>query len=312
MAIVGINQVQQERKPSALEKVAMGLDIVSKLVGIPVSIYEAHTKRKQFGVDTVREQLKQIQEFEKEFVPARPPMEGISGAEEVSPGKFETTIQEPILEERGAETVFNPKTGLTERVVRRSTQKETFDREQKLKNDFISESKQFIEQSSAYGRILASAKDPSAAGDLALIFSYMRLLDPGSSVKETEFANAQNATGVPQKIRNLWNNLQTGQRLGKDQIKDFTKKAEDIYKSSEILHKKREDHFTKIANQTELSASNVVQDLKINKAEFLRALANRPQNTPNNQGPGIIKKLQVPGLQNRVAPKPSQSDLDVF
>ena len=44
--------------------------------------------------------------------------------------------------------------------------------------------KSFAEQASAYGRVVASAEDPSPAGDLALIFNYMKVLDPGSTVRD--------------------------------------------------------------------------------------------------------------------------------
>jgi hypothetical protein len=37
---------------------------------------------------------------------------------------------------------------------------------------------------------------PSAAGDLSLMFSYMKMLDPGSVVRETEQALATNAAGA--------------------------------------------------------------------------------------------------------------------
>ena len=89
--------------------------------------------------------------------------------------------------------------------------------------------KDFQAQTSAMGRIVASAQDPSAAGDLALIFSFMKMLDPGSVVREQEFANAQNAAGVPDQIRNLYNRVISGERLNPDQRADFTSRAQALY-----------------------------------------------------------------------------------
>jgi hypothetical protein len=54
---------------------------------------------------------------------------------------------------------------------------------------------------------------PSAQGDIALIYSTMKVYDPTSVVRETEFATAQNAAGVPDRIRNQWNKVLRGQRL---------------------------------------------------------------------------------------------------
>lgn len=65
-----------------------------------------------------------------------------------------------------------------------------------------------------YRKIQSAASDPSPAGDIAILSSYMRMIDPGSTVREGEFATAENAAGVPEKIRNTWNKLLSGTRLG--------------------------------------------------------------------------------------------------
>ena len=80
----------------------------------------------------------------------------------------------------------------------------------------------------SYNTISSAAQNPSAAGDLSLIFQYMKVLDPGSTVREGEFANAQNAAGVPDRIRNLFNNWSKGQRLDEKQRQDFITQAKKI------------------------------------------------------------------------------------
>lgn len=69
----------------------------------------------------------------------------------------------------------------------------------------------------------------TAMGDLGLIFSYMKALDPGSVVREGEQASAQNAAGVPEQIRNAYNRLLSGQRLSPEQRADMANTALDIY-----------------------------------------------------------------------------------
>jgi len=39
------------------------------------------------------------------------------------------------------------------------------------------------------------------------------MLDPGSVVRESEFATAQNAAGVPDQVRNMYNKVLSGTRL---------------------------------------------------------------------------------------------------
>jgi len=95
--------------------------------------------------------------------------------------------------------------------------------------------KNFAGVTEAYSRIVASAQDPSAAGDLALIFNYMKVLDPGSTVREGEFATAQNAGGVDARVRSLFNSVVDGTRLTTTQRADFLDRSNRLYKSQESL-----------------------------------------------------------------------------
>ena len=107
--------------------------------------------------------------------------------------------------------------------------------------------KNFAGVTEAYSRIVASAQDPSAAGDLALIFNYMKVLDPGSTVREGEFATAQNAGGVDARVRSLFNSVVDGTRLTTEQRADFLDRSSRLYKSQESLVLPLYDYFGKIA-----------------------------------------------------------------
>lgn len=93
------------------------------------------------------------------------------------------------------------------------------------------EVKAFSDVRQSYRTIEAIAQNPSAANDLALIFSYMKMLDPGSVVREGEFANAQNAAGVPDRVRNSYNRAMRGERLNPQQREQFLSSAGDVYRS---------------------------------------------------------------------------------
>ena len=83
---------------------------------------------------------------------------------------------------------------------------------------------------SSYSKMISS-NDDTAAWDLSLIFSYMKLLDPGSVVREWEFANAQNAWWIDAKIINKYNQVRNGTRLTKKQRNDFINVAAKIMDS---------------------------------------------------------------------------------
>lgn len=108
---------------------------------------------------------------------------------------------------------------------------------------------------SAYGRVLSS--DDSAVGDLSLIFGYMKMLDPGSVVREGEFATAQNATGVPERIINIYNNLKTGERLSASQRNSFKGQAKNLYSSALESEKTVRTGLERIATGYGLNTNNI-------------------------------------------------------
>lgn len=120
---------------------------------------------------------------------------------------------------------------------------------QSFRKEFTSLSriKGFAGVTEAYSRIVASAKDPSAAGDLSLIFNFMKVLDPGSTVREGEFATAQNAGGVDARVRSLFNSVVDGTRLDAGQRADFLDRANRLYKSQESLVLPLYDYYGNIA-----------------------------------------------------------------
>lgn len=73
--------------------------------------------------------------------------------------------------------------------------------------------------------------DSSGAGlaDIALLFGYMKLLDPGSVVREGEFATVQNSGGVGETVRNMYNQVLKGERLSAPRRKQILDAASDYY-----------------------------------------------------------------------------------
>jgi hypothetical protein len=99
--------------------------------------------------------------------------------------------------------------------------------EASLRKEFNDQSENFKGIAQSFGKVAAT--DPTAAGDVSLIFAYMKMLDPTSVVREGEQATAAEARGVPEGILNLYNRIITGQRLTEPQRADFRKQAQNIY-----------------------------------------------------------------------------------
>lgn len=146
------------------------------------------------------------------------------------------------------------------------TKDQSFDMAAKLRTEFNTQSKEFRGVADSYQRILDSASNPSAAGDLALIFNYMKVLDPGSTVREGEFATAQNSAGIPGRVASLYNSVINGQRLNVDQRKDFVDRAAKLYKGQETRFKNNTTkRYEGLARMYGVDPSTVVVDMNASR-----------------------------------------------
>lgn len=135
------------------------------------------------------------------------------------------------------------------------TPEKAFDFEQKLRNEYNNQTKEFQEVRSAATRV--NAADNSAAGDLSLVYSFMKALDPGSVVRETEFATAQNAAGVPDRVRNIYNKALSGERLTPEQRAEFKKQANSLAKAAEGREKEVRGGIERVVTSYKLNPTNV-------------------------------------------------------
>ena len=127
--------------------------------------------------------------------------------------------------------------------------------EAKFRKEYSDQTKGYQEVKSAYGRILSS--EDSAVGDLSLIFGYMKMLDPGSVVREGEFATAQNAAGVPDRVLNLYNRVASGERLNKSQRQSFKGQADKLYKTAGTQEETVRNGIGRIATGYGLKTENI-------------------------------------------------------
>ena len=96
-----------------------------------------------------------------------------------------------------------------------------FEQEEKLRKEYQGRTKVYSELGSTYSNIESSAKAKTGPGDVALIIGFMKMLDPGSVVRETEFATARDTAGLYTALENALKKAQNGQFLQSDQRKNF-------------------------------------------------------------------------------------------
>lgn len=135
--------------------------------------------------------------------------------------------------------------------------------EMKLGDDYRTQSKPFKEVSDAYRTINATLDKAtmSPAATLAGATKFMKLLDPGSVVRESELGMALAASGVIDRATNYHNTLLRGRVLTKDQVADFKNITKQIYTAAQQGQQAIDQNYRKQAETYGLRPDMVVQDL---------------------------------------------------
>lgn len=139
--------------------------------------------------------------------------------------------------------------------------KSTRDTEEGLRKEFhaLPIVKEWQAIASAFNQVRELSRNPTAASDIGMIFSYMKMLDPGSTVREGEFATAQNAAGVPDRVTNVYNNALNGERLNPEQRADFVASAAHVVLARKPQFDAAANQYRDLAKQYGVSPDRVAR-----------------------------------------------------
>lgn len=135
----------------------------------------------------------------------------------------------------------------------------TFGREKDLRQeyDMLPEVKDYKIVRSNYERIRQGVQLGTGAGDTAIVFGFMKMLDPTSVVREGEQASAQNAAGVPEGIRGMWNMLIGGGKLSDEARAQILAASDKVYNEASQNIETVNQRYGGIAGQYNLDPSRV-------------------------------------------------------
>lgn len=165
--------------------------------------------------------------------------------------------------------------------------------ESSLRKEFNDLTSDYRKVGDSFSRIMKSAENPSAAGDLSLIFNYMKMLDPGSVVRESEFANAENArawfdrSGAPTSLRLGYEKAVNGTKLLDEQRNDFIDMSRKLLEAQRVGFENNANAYTDIAKSSGYDPARIVidpyKDLMIQSMARANTENPVPANNGNNQ-----------------------------
>ena len=138
-------------------------------------------------------------------------------------------------------------------------EQKTFDNTQKLRAEFRGEPiyKAQQEVQSAFNQVKDGLDAKSPAGDLAAATKFMKLLDPGSVVRESELALAMQAGGALDRLTSYASNVANGTKLTDKQRTDFRDLSTKFFNTSAQLFNEKQKEYTDIANRYNFNPKDV-------------------------------------------------------
>jgi len=157
-----------------------------------------------------------------------------------------------------------------------------FENISKLRKDFTSEPvyKEFNDMRAAHSQVISAINANTPIGDTAAATKIMKLLDPGSVVRETELGMAMAATGKMDLLQNYLQNMIDGKKLTPTQRTQFKSLADELYNASAQAYNAKRGEYATIGKEfklnTDVALGNPAFVMPKSPAvpEFDRALAD--------------------------------------
>jgi hypothetical protein len=100
--------------------------------------------------------------------------------------------------------------------------------------------------------------NPSAAGDMAAIFMFMKTLDPGSTVREGEYKSAAEATSALGRVQTSLLQAKSGDKLNPAQRADFRKVMEKFYRAQMKEQDRVNKQYSDLAGRAGINPSDLM------------------------------------------------------
>jgi hypothetical protein len=154
-----------------------------------------------------------------------------------------------------------PRVRLGDKPDRNEGEGRDFSQEKNIRTEYTNASKPFEDLRQHWTRLNAAHNQKDGPGDIAMVYSFMKMLDPTSVVREGEFATAQNAGGVPDQILQMYNRAIQGERLP-DAVRDgFLQQGARQFDGLARNQIEIENRFKGLASQYGLNPDRVVPDV---------------------------------------------------
>lgn len=153
---------------------------------------------------------------------------------------------------------------------------ETTTNEQKMREQFdnLQSVKDYRKANTIFRNAVQATKDPTAAGDLNLVYAFATMMDPGSVVREGEMGMVKATQNASEYVKGLVNMVSGGQRISPEARQNLVDQMSRRYDAYKQAHDELADAFGGIAERSGMKRENVV--VPLGNVDYQRGKAPPP------------------------------------
>lgn len=192
------------------------------------------------------------------------------------------TLENILLVRRAAATNVNVDVG-----------QKGFENKMGAKKTFMSEPiyKDFNDMKSAYGQVLTALDQGNPIGDVAGATKVMKLLDPGSVVRESELGIAMAASGRMDRLKNYFDMWKNGTKLTPTQRDEFKQLSTELYSAAGQAYNQKRNEYIDFGE-----SAGVTLDKALGPAANIPSVVKKP-------AAGAATPTNIQEILNKYPPK---------
>jgi len=139
-----------------------------------------------------------------------------------------------------------------------------------LRNEYVKKSDKVREGTSHAQNVMQMLSDPTIAKDptkqVSLIFSFGKMLDPDSVVRESEYSLIANARGLADRLQQIVPTIQTGARLTPAQLRSMAEVAQNLMAGANTRIDDLDNYYIDLAKRRGLNPEDVLPSYRKRQA----------------------------------------------
>jgi hypothetical protein len=164
-------------------------------------------------------------------------------------------------------------------------QPDNFGRANTLRDEFTRLTGDFRIVQNAWENMQANARSQNGQGDMSMLYQFIKLLDPTSVVRESEFAMAAQTGAIDERVAGWVQRIMSGERLPDSVRQSFLAEARSLYGNQRRVYDQTSEVYRDLASRNGLDPANVVVPFALRQPAAPPAPPGPPPPDPNAPRP---------------------------